>query len=77
MNFNSLIRRFERENTNILEFGSAIPYARKIEIIKATLEDYAKESAVKEEEKSTPKPTSSMTEDDDDESDNHPTEPVS
>lgn len=77
LNFNSLIRRFERENTNILEFGSAIPYARKIEIIKATLEDYAKESAVKEEVKSTPKPTSSMTEDDDDESDNHPTEPVS
>lgn len=48
LNFNSLIKRFERENTNILEFGNAIPYDKKIEIIKAKLEDYAKESEPEE-----------------------------
>jgi hypothetical protein len=49
LNFNSLIKRFERENTDILTFGSAIPYDRKIEIIRETLDGYAKESAVREE----------------------------
>ena len=49
----ALIRRFERENTNILEFGSAIPYERKIEIIKATLDGYAKESATDKENEET------------------------
>ena len=47
LNFNSLIRRFERENTDILSFGSAIPYERKIEIISETLANYAQESGVK------------------------------
>ena len=49
LNFNSLIKRFERENTDILTFGSAIPYDRKIEIIRETLDGYANESAVREE----------------------------
>lgn len=53
LNFMALIRRFERENTNILEFGSAIPYERKIEIIKATLDGYAKESATDKEKEET------------------------
>ena len=53
LNFMALIRRFERENTNILEFGSAIPYERKIEIIKATLDGYAKESATDKENEET------------------------
>lgn len=53
LNFMALIRRFERENTNILEFGSAIPYERKIEIIKATLDGYAKESATDNENEGT------------------------
>lgn len=53
LNFMALIRRFERENTNILEFGSAIPYDRKIEIIKATLDGYAKESATDKENEET------------------------
>lgn len=53
LNFMALIRRFERENTNILEFGSAIPYERKIEIIKATLDGYAKESATDKENEDT------------------------
>ena len=56
LNFMALIRRFERENTNILEFGSAIPYERKIEIIKATLDGYAKESATDKENEGTETP---------------------
>ena len=47
LNFNSLVKRFERENTDILSFGSAIPYERKIEIISETLANYAQESGVK------------------------------
>lgn len=43
VNFSNFVRRFERENTNILEFGSAIPFAKKIEIISAELARYAKE----------------------------------
>ena len=42
LNFSALIARFERENTNVLEFGTAIPYARKIEIISNQLREYAK-----------------------------------
>ena len=38
--FPSLIRRFERENTNIVEFGSALPYDKKISIIADTLKGY-------------------------------------
>lgn len=44
--FMGFIRRFERENDNILEFGSKIPYAEKIENIYNTLLDYAKQRAV-------------------------------
>ena len=40
LNFPALVRRFERENTNIVEFGSALPYDRKIDKIAATLADY-------------------------------------
>lgn len=40
LNFAALIKRFERENINILEFGSALPYERKIEIINQTLRGY-------------------------------------
>lgn len=41
MNFTSLIRRFERENTNVLEFGTQIPFQKKIEIIYEKLAEYA------------------------------------
>lgn len=44
--FMGFIRKFERENDNILEFGSKIPYAKKIETIYNTLLDYAKQRAV-------------------------------
>lgn len=47
MNFPDYIRRFERENTNIIEFGSAIPFATKIERIKAELDRYATEEKAK------------------------------
>lgn len=47
LSFPAYIRRFERENTNILEFGSAIPYNKKIEIISAELARYAGEQAAK------------------------------
>ena len=40
MNFDSLLKRFERENTNIIEFGVNKPYAEKIRIIKETLNGY-------------------------------------
>lgn len=45
LNFSNFVRRFERENTNILEFGSAIPYAKKIETILAEFAKYANEQA--------------------------------
>lgn len=41
LNFPNFVRRFERENTNILEFGTAIPYVKKIEIINNKLKEYA------------------------------------
>ena len=44
LNFPNFVRRFERENTNILDFGTAIPYKRKIEIITAELRKYAEEA---------------------------------
>ena len=37
------IKLQERENTNILDFGEAIPYKRKIEIIMAEFRKYADE----------------------------------
>ena len=41
--FSDLLRRFERENANILEFGAAVDYKKRIEIITKTLYDYANE----------------------------------
>jgi molecular chaperone GrpE (heat shock protein) len=43
VNFANYIRRFERENTNILEFGTQIPYTQKIKVINQKLYDYASE----------------------------------
>ena len=40
LNFANLVSRFERENMNIVEFGGAVPYARKIEIINQKFKDY-------------------------------------
>ena len=46
LNFPSFVRRFERENMNILDFGSETTYERKIEAITAELRKYADEQAV-------------------------------
>ena len=43
LDFSSLVRRFERENANVLEFGSALPYDKKIQIINQTLKTYVSE----------------------------------
>lgn len=41
INFSDFIRKFERENINVLEFGTALTYAQKINKIKETLKSYA------------------------------------
>ena len=43
LDFSSLVRRFERENANVLEFGTALPYDKKIQIINQTLKTYVSE----------------------------------
>ena len=43
LNFPNFVRRFERENMNIVEFGSAIDYAKKIDTIMAEFRRYADE----------------------------------
>lgn len=43
LNFTNFVRRFERENTNILNFGSEIQYSKKIEKIMAEFAKYADE----------------------------------
>lgn len=47
LDFSGFIRRFERENENILEFGSKIPYSEKINQIKNTLLSYAEQQTEK------------------------------
>jgi hypothetical protein len=44
LDFAGYIRRFERENTNVLSFGEAIAYDKKIDAIRAELLRYASES---------------------------------
>ena len=44
LNFPAYIRRFERENADVVEFGSAIELQRKIKIISDKLYEYARES---------------------------------
>lgn len=40
LNFANLIKRFERENINIIEFGTQIPFDKKIDTIKSELIKY-------------------------------------
>lgn len=42
INFSLYVMRFERENTNIIEFGSALEFRKKIQIISETLKSYGK-----------------------------------
>lgn len=44
LNFANLVRRFERENINVTEFGSDIPFDRKIEILTNTIRNYVSEN---------------------------------
>lgn len=44
VNFSTLLARFERENTNIIEFGSLVSFDKKVEAIKQILLNYANES---------------------------------
>ena len=44
LNFASLVRRFERENINVTEFGSEIPFEKKIEIISNTIRSYVNQN---------------------------------
>lgn len=45
LNFANFVRRFERENTNILEFGTQIPYDQKIKVINDKFKEYASENS--------------------------------
>lgn len=45
-NFNEYIDRFERENINIVDFGSAIEFNNKISIIYNKLKEYANEERI-------------------------------
>jgi len=51
LNFADFIRRFERENMNIISFGENIEYDKKIQAIKERLMEYAREIAPRKEEK--------------------------
>lgn len=44
LNFSTFIRRFERENTNVLEFGINLPFYRRVEVITNKLNEYANEN---------------------------------
>lgn len=44
LKFNNFVRRFERENTNIIEFGTAIPFDQKIKVITDKFKEYANEN---------------------------------
>lgn len=49
LNFSNFVNRFERENTNILDFGTEIQYAKKIDKIMAEFERYANEQRLKQD----------------------------
>ena len=44
LNFADYVRRFERENMNIIEFGSGIMFDKKIQVIKDRLMEYVREA---------------------------------
>lgn len=45
LNFSNFVRRFEREFTNVLEFGTQVPFDAKINIINKKFKDYASEDS--------------------------------
>lgn len=48
INFNTFVNRFERENTNIIEFGSQLELDKKIKIITEKFKDYVREQNIDE-----------------------------
>ena len=44
VNFSELISKFERENIDIVEFGSSLPLREKIKIIRDKLLEYVKQN---------------------------------
>lgn len=54
LNFADFVRRFERENVNIIEFGADIDYTNKIKTIKDALRGYATEAKPKNPKKVEP-----------------------
>ena len=46
INFSTFVDRFERENTNVTEFASAVPFEKKIKIITDKLREYGKEQRI-------------------------------
>lgn len=49
LNFSTFVKRFERENDNILEFGTQIPYTEKINKITKRFKEYASENRQRED----------------------------
>ena len=43
LNFADFVKRFERENMNIVEFGENVAYDTKIDTIRGRLMEYARE----------------------------------
>lgn len=48
LNFSNFVRRFERENTNLLDFGNAIEFNKKIEIINNKLSEYGTDTSIRQ-----------------------------
>lgn len=48
LNFSNFVRRFERENTNLLDFGSAIDFNKKIEIINNKFSEYGTDTSIRQ-----------------------------
>ena len=43
LNFSNFVNRFERENSNIIDFGLNLPYYERVKIISLKLKEYAEE----------------------------------
>ena len=61
LNFADYVRRFERENMNIIEFGDTLDYQKKIDIIKERFKEYAAENEVEEEKPEVKEETKEVT----------------
>nr|DAK17534.1 MAG TPA: portal [Caudoviricetes sp.] len=48
LNFSNFVRRFERENTNLLDFGNAIEFNKKIEIINNKFSEYGTDTSIRQ-----------------------------